>query len=128
MAQNQVDTLDGQLAVDTAAADAARVARAYNEIRAPFAGRTGVIGVREGSLVQPGSSTAAGAVLVTITQIDPITVVFTLPERELGRLQAALRAGTVPVDRDHAGRHRASSPARSPSSTTRSIPRAARSR
>ncbi|MFZ3321528.1 MAG: efflux RND transporter periplasmic adaptor subunit [Usitatibacter sp.] len=97
VAQNQVDTLEGQLAVDTAAADAARVARAYSEIRAPFAGRTGVIGIREGGLVQPGSNAAAGAVLVTITQIDPITVVFTLPERELGGLQAAMRAGTVPV-------------------------------
>jgi RND family efflux transporter MFP subunit len=94
VAQNQVDTLEGQLAVDTAAADAARVARGYTEIRAPFAGRTGVIGIREGGLVQPGTT---GSVLVTITQIDPITVVFTLPERELGGLQAALRAGTVPV-------------------------------
>lgn len=97
VAQNQVDTLEGQLAVDTAAAEAARVGRAYSEIRAPFAGRTGVIGIREGGLVQPGSTTAAGAVLVTITQIDPITVVFTLPERELEGLQAAMRVGTVPV-------------------------------
>jgi RND family efflux transporter MFP subunit len=93
VAQNQVDTLEGQLAVDTAAADAARVARGYTEIRAPFAGRTGVIGVREGGLVQPGT----GMILVTIAQIDPITVVFTLPERELGGLQSALRAGPVSV-------------------------------
>src|SRR5579862_305061 len=94
VAQNQVDTLEGQLAVDRAAADAARVARGYTEIRAPFAGRTGVIGIREGGLVQPGTS---GAVLVTIAQIDPITVVFTLPERELASLQKALHDGTVPV-------------------------------
>jgi RND family efflux transporter MFP subunit len=97
VAQNQVDTLEGQLAVDTAAAEAARVARAYTEIRAPFAGRTGAIGVREGSLVQPGTGTTPGAVLVTVTQIDPISVAFTLPERELPGLQAALRAGNVPV-------------------------------
>jgi RND family efflux transporter MFP subunit len=98
VAQNQVDTLEGQLAVDTAAAEAARVARGYTEIRAPFAGRTGVIGIREGGLVQPaGAGTTAGAVLVTITQIDPITVVFTLPERELAGLQSAMRVGSVPV-------------------------------
>jgi RND family efflux transporter MFP subunit len=97
VAQNQVDTLEGQLGVDTAAAEAARVALAYTTIRAPFAGRTGAIGAREGSLVQPGVGLTPGAVLVTVTQIDPIDVAFTLPERELPGLQAALRAGPVAV-------------------------------
>ena len=90
--QNQVDTLNGQLAIDTAAIESARVARAYMEIRAPFAGRTGAIPVRPGSLVQPN-----GTVLVTITQVDPITVSFTLPEKELPGLQRALASGNVPV-------------------------------
>ena len=90
--QNQVDTLAGQLAVDTAAAESARVGRAYNEIRSTFAGRAGSISVREGSLVQPGSNS-----LVTITQIDPIAVAFTIPEKELPALQTALAAGKVPV-------------------------------
>src|SRR3954471_129142 len=93
-AQNLVDTLTGQLAIDTAAVEGSRVARAYNEIRAPFSGRTGSISVRPGSLVQPG---ATAVPLVTITQIDPITVSFTLPERELAGLQAALAAGPVQV-------------------------------
>ncbi len=91
-AQNQVDTLNGQLAVDQAALEATRVQRGYTEIRAPFSGRTGAIGVRSGSLVQPNS-----AVLVTISQIDPITVSFTLPEKELPGLQQALRLGSVAV-------------------------------
>ena len=91
-AQNQVDTLTGQLAVDTAAVEATRVSRAYTEIRASFAGRTGTIGVRPGSLVQP-----AGTVLVTVTQIDPISVAFTIPEKELPGLQQALKAGEVQV-------------------------------
>jgi RND family efflux transporter MFP subunit len=89
--QNQVDTLTGQLAVDTAAAESARVSRAYTEIRASFAGRTGTIPVRPGSLVQPTTP------LVTVTQIDPITVSFTLPEKELAGLQQAMRASDVPV-------------------------------
>lgn len=93
-AQNQVDTLKGQLAVDQAALEAVRVARGYTEIRAPFAGRTGAIGVRAGSLVQPGASATA---LVTVTQIDPIAVSFALPEKELPGLQRALSAGPVPV-------------------------------
>lgn len=89
--QNQVDTLQGQLAVDNAAAESARVARAYTEIRASFAGRTGAIPVRPGSLVQPTTP------LVTVTQIDPIAVSFTIAEKELPALQAALAAGKVPV-------------------------------
>jgi RND family efflux transporter MFP subunit len=93
-AQNQVDTLRGQLAVDQAALEAVRVTRGYTEIRAPFAGRTGAIGVRSGSLVQPGATVPA---LVTVTQIDPIAVSFTLPEKELPGLQRALAAGAVPV-------------------------------
>jgi RND family efflux transporter MFP subunit len=90
--QNQVDTLRGQMAVDSAAIESAKVARAYMEIRAPFAGRTGAFNVRNGSLVQPN-----GTVLVTIAQVDPVTVSFTLPETELPALQQALRAGGVQV-------------------------------
>ena len=91
-AQNQVDGLRGQLAVNQAAAEASRVARSYGEITAPIAGRTGAITVFPGSLVQP-----SGAALLSITQIDPINVSFTLPERELGVLQLAITQGTVPV-------------------------------
>ena len=97
VAQNQVDTLNGQLAVDTAAVESARVARGYTEIRAPFAGRTGLIGVRAGSLVQPSQTATGSAALVTITQIDPISVAFTLPEKELPALQRAIVSGAVPV-------------------------------
>lgn len=99
--QNQVDTLSGQLAIDQAAVEGARVAIAYTQIRAPFGGRTGAINVRPGSLVQPSannsaSGTGSGAApLVTITQIDPITVAFTLPEKELPELQQALARGPV---------------------------------
>ncbi len=92
-AENQVETLKGQLAVDLAAVEATRVALANTQIRASFAGRTGAIGVRPGSLVQPN-----GTVLVTVTQIDPIQVGFTLPEKELPALQAAYAAGPVSVE------------------------------
>jgi RND family efflux transporter MFP subunit len=90
-AQNTVDTLRGQLAVDTAAAEAAKVSVGYSEIRASFAGRTGTIPVRAGSLVQPTSPP-----LVTVTQVNPIQVSFTLPERELAGLRAAM--GSSPVE------------------------------
>ncbi len=93
-AQNRVDTLKGQLAVDQAAAEAARVAVSFGEIRATFAGRTGAISVRPGSLVQPAATSPA---LVTVTQVNPIQVSFTVPEKELAGLRAALSAGTVEV-------------------------------
>ncbi len=92
-AQNQVETLKGQLAVDLAAVEAARVAMGNTRIHASFAGRTGAIGVRPGSLVQPN-----GTVLVTVTQLDPIQVAFTLPEKELPALQRALAGGSVAAE------------------------------
>ena len=93
LVQSRVDTLNGPLEVDRAALDASRVARAYTEVRATFAGRTGAIGVRAGSVVQPG-----GAPLLTVIQIDPIAVAFTIPERELPSLQQALANGPVLVE------------------------------
>jgi RND family efflux transporter MFP subunit len=95
--QNLVAGLRGQLAIDLANLDSSRVARSYDEITAPIAGRTGAISVYPGSLVQPGNSTATGAVLVNIAQLDPINITFTLPERELAGLQQALAKGEVPV-------------------------------
>jgi RND family efflux transporter MFP subunit len=92
VAQNQVDSLRGQLAVDEATVRATRVARGFSEIVAPIAGRTGAIPVYQGSLVQPTDA------LVNITQIDPINVGFNLPEREFVPLQEALAKGEVIVN------------------------------
>lgn len=91
-AQNQVDGLRGQVAVDQASAQTSRVARSFGVIVAPIDGRTGAIAVYPGSLVQP-----SGPALVSVTQIDPIQVSFTLPESELAALQTAFAAGPVPV-------------------------------
>ena len=90
--QNQVDSLRAQVAADQAVIEAGRVARGYGAIVAPIAGRIGVVAVYPGSLVQP-----SGTPLVTITQIDPINVSFSLPERELPILQRAMAAGALPV-------------------------------
>jgi RND family efflux transporter MFP subunit len=92
VAQNQVDSLRAQLAVDQATVQANRIARGFTEIKAPIAGRTGAITVHQGSLVQPNDA------LVNITQIDPINVSFTVPEREFVPLQEALKRGDVPVE------------------------------
>lgn len=90
--QNQVDSLRAQVAADLAVVESSRVARGYGEIAAPIAGRIGAVAVYPGSLVQP-----SGTPLVSITQIDPINISFTLPERELPLLQHALAQGRVEV-------------------------------
>ena len=92
VAENQVDAMRGQLAVDQATVQANRIARGFSEITAPIAGRTGAISVYHGSLVQPNDA------LVSITQVDPINVSFTLPEREFVPLEEALAKGAVAVN------------------------------
>lgn len=98
IAQSAVDTLKSQvesaralLNADRAAARSSGVDASYNSIRAPMAGRVGAINVFPGSLVQLATS------LTTITQLDPITVAFTLPESALTSLLQAQRAGSVAV-------------------------------
>jgi RND family efflux transporter MFP subunit len=86
IAQSSVDSvlaqLDAQRAAvqaDEAAVQASDVALSFGALRAPLAGRIGTIAVNPGSLVQP-----SGAALVTINQIDPVGVSFSVPEAQLG--------------------------------------------
>jgi RND family efflux transporter MFP subunit len=98
IAQSAVDTLKSQvdaaraaLVSDQAAVRASRVSAGYSSIRAPLSGRVGAINVYPGSLMQPAAS------LTTITQLDPISVAFNLPESSLGSLLAAQKKGAVTV-------------------------------
>jgi len=86
--QTVVDSQKSVVAASRAAIDAAQVALSYNRIVAPSAGRAGAINVYAGTTVQPG-----GAVLVTITQLDPIAVAFSLPQRNLNDALQTLRSG-----------------------------------
>nr|WP_315241333.1 efflux RND transporter periplasmic adaptor subunit [uncultured Albidiferax sp.] len=91
-AQAGVDGLTATLAADQAAIDAAKVALSYSRIVAPNAGRAGLVPVSAGSAVQANATT-----LVTITQLDPMGVAFSLPQRNLGDALAALKGGGAPV-------------------------------
>ena len=104
-AQNQLDSMRGQLAVNQAVAAAARVTHSFGEITAPIHGRSGNISVYPGSLVQP-----SGTPLVNITQIDPINVSFTLPESELAALQQRFAQSAVPVSASLEGAAQEASP------------------
>lgn len=95
-AQAKVDGFEATIRADQAAIEAGKVAISYGEIRATIGGRTGVINVFPGSLVTPANTTTTPA-MVTVAQIAPITVMFTLPERQLAALREALQAAPVTV-------------------------------
>ena len=86
--QTQVESQQAVVTADKAAIEAARVGLGYNRITAPAAGRAGAINVYAGTTVQPG-----GASLVTITQLAPIAVAFSLPQRNLNDALQTMRAG-----------------------------------
>jgi RND family efflux transporter MFP subunit len=86
--QTQVESQQAVVTADRAAIDAAKVGLGYNRITAPAAGRAGAINVYAGTTVQPGASS-----LVTITQLDPIAVSFSLPQRNLNDALETMRAG-----------------------------------
>ena len=92
---------EATIAADKAQLDTDRIRLGYTKILAPITGRIGTIRVTPGNLVS--SSDAQG--LVTITQIKPIRVSFTLPERDLGALRAAVRRKQPPVVRVYVAGH-----------------------
>jgi membrane fusion protein, multidrug efflux system len=79
------------LAGSKAAVDQARLNLQYATIRAPIAGRTGSLRVREGNLVRSTDDTP----LVTINQIRPILVRFAVPASNLGLIQRHRDGGPV---------------------------------
>jgi len=92
--QQQLDqaTADSRSAEATLAADQAQLLTdqltlSYTQIRAPISGRLGSIQVTPGNLVKGNDSASS---LVTITQMDPVRVSFSLPDRELSALRAAV--------------------------------------
>jgi RND family efflux transporter MFP subunit len=104
--QGAVDTARANAQAAQATARAAQAVLSYDNIRSPITGRAGIINVFPGALVQPGNTvststtatatTTQGAML-TITQLDPMNVQFTLPENALPALFAAQQAGQTPT-------------------------------
>lgn len=88
-AQALVDAANATIAADQAAIDATRVALSNARITAPNSGRAGAVNVSVGSSVQANVTN-----LVTITQLDPVGVVFGLPQRNLPDALAALKGAT----------------------------------
>lgn len=90
--QTLVDSQAALVASDHAAIAAAQVPLSYARVTAPGAGRLGVINVFPGSSVQANQTT-----MVSVTQLDPIAVSFSLPQRHLADALAALKGGGAAV-------------------------------
>jgi multidrug efflux system membrane fusion protein len=63
----------------------------YTTLRAPFDGVTGLLQVDIGNLIQPTNTTG----IVMLTQVQPISVVFTLPNNDIAAVQSAMARGPV---------------------------------
>ena len=80
---------EGIVKTDQAQIDSAKLDLVYCHIIAPITGRVGLRLVDPGNFVTPADSTG----LVVITQIEPISVIFTLPEDQLPAVMQRMRAG-----------------------------------
>lgn len=84
-----VEQYQGTIKTNQAAVGDARLNLEFSKIRAPIGGRLGLRQLDVGNLVAANDTTA----LVVITQTQPITVAFTLPEAELSTVLARYRSG-----------------------------------
>ena len=75
----------------------ARVNLNYTTIRAPITGRTGAVALKRGNVVKAVDTAPSVVPLVTITQLRPIYVACTVPERYLADLRSAMAAAPVSV-------------------------------
>jgi multidrug efflux system membrane fusion protein len=101
IAQQQVDTqkstvdqLDGQVRTDQAQIDTAKINIIYCHITAPFSGRVGLRQVDPGNIVHAADTNP----MLILTQLQPIAVIFPLPEDNLPTVVSHMKKGTLEVD------------------------------
>jgi len=101
VARQQLDTqkanvaqLEAQVRLEQATIDNARAILEYTTIKAPQSGRAGIRAVDVGNIVR--SSDTEG--LVVITQLQPIAVMFTLPQQQLAEVNRAFGQDRLTVD------------------------------
>lgn len=90
--QAQVDSQQANLLADKAALDAAQLALSYTRVRAPSAGRLGVINAFVGTSVLANQTA-----MVSLTQLNPINVSFSVPQSTLPTLLGGLKDGNMLV-------------------------------
>jgi len=91
--RSTVAQLTAQIAADEAAIANAQTQLDYTQVKSPI---TGVVGLRQvdiGNIVNASTQTG----IVTVTQIEPITVIFTAPEDQLPYISEGQKAGALKV-------------------------------
>ena len=96
-AQADVQNAEAAVASDEAAIDNAKVQLSYTSIYAPIAGRTGSLKLTQGNLVKANAANAEDS-LITISQIHPIYVNFSIPQRLLPDIKKYSANGELQVD------------------------------
>jgi multidrug efflux system membrane fusion protein len=101
MSQQQVDTqkaaadqFEGAVRADQAAIDSAKLNISYCHISSPISGRIGLRMVDIGNIVHASDQNP----MLVITQIQPISLIFTLPQDSLPSVASKMRQGTLSVD------------------------------
>jgi len=101
VAQQQVDDavalvgqLEGGVRIDQASIESARLNLDYARITSPIDGVTGVRLIDQGNLIRQSDPTG----LVVLTQLDPIAVLFTLPQDELPKVSEQMQNGRLLVE------------------------------
>jgi multidrug efflux system membrane fusion protein len=89
--QAQADVDKAMIASDQAGIESAQLNLDFATIKAPFAGVVGLRNIDTGNIVTPSAN------IVTMTQIEPIAVEFTLPQSDLSEVQSAAARGKPPV-------------------------------
>ena len=85
--------LAATVAADKAAVDLAELNLSYTQIRSPIDGKTGAVLVQPGNMIN--GTGANGIPLVTIAEVHPVKVSFTLSQAELPRIQARQRSSQI---------------------------------
>src|ERR1700739_1549508 len=81
--QAQVGELDAAITIDKALIDAAKVQLSYTRLTSPIDGVVGIRQIDVGNIISPSNTNG----LVVVTQLDPISLIFTLPETNLPQIQ-----------------------------------------
>jgi membrane fusion protein, multidrug efflux system len=92
--QAQVKQLQAAIKADEAAIEWARTQLSYTQLTSPIDGVTGIRQVDIGNIIHPTDPNG----LVVVTQVEPISVIFTLPETNLPQVQQHLADGTLKVE------------------------------
>jgi len=91
IAQADYDNAAADLKVKQAAIAQQQAIIAKKQLRAPFAGRTGIV------TITPGSYLNSGTVIVTLQELDPVYVDFFVPQKDLAQAQVG-RNATLTLD------------------------------